>query len=164
MGVLGEFLGFDGRINRLGYLWRSIVAMIGIAVSAAAGGFLFAVVLRPQSVTGDETWLQWLTTGLVLLGLWAGFALATRRLRDMGLEPAHIVPVWAALWVVNTVLLAPMSDMWPQHYGLIENGWTALQSLVAISLLFWPSRRTAEPVRAAYEPAEPTQYLNWRGG
>jgi uncharacterized membrane protein YhaH (DUF805 family) len=163
MGAFGEFFGFDGRINRLGYLWRSIVAAIGIAALAIGGAVVLVVGLRPQSITGAEGWLQWLTTGLVLLGLWTGFALATRRLRDMGLEPAHIVPIWAALWVVNAVLLAPMSDLWPQRYGMAEAGWMALQWLAAIPLLFWPSRGSAAPAPAAYEPAAPTQYLDWRG-
>jgi len=162
MGVFGEFLGFDGRINRLGYLWRSIVAGIAIAVVAVGAAVVLVVGLQPRSITGDEGWLQWLTTGLALLGLWIGLALATRRLRDIGLEPAHIVPIWVALWVVNKVLLAPMTDLWPQRYGPVEAGWIALQWIAVIPLLFWPSRASSAP--AAYEPAAPTQYLDWRGG
>ena len=164
MGAFGEFLGFDGRISRLGYLWRSVVAALGIGV-LAAGGVFAMIVVRPQSVTGGvDAWMQWLITGLTLFGLWIGIALAGRRLRDMGLEPAYIVPFWVALWVVNTVLLAPMSDLWPQRYHALEDGWAVLQFMSALPLLFWPGRPPAEPVRTGYEPAEPTQYLNWRGG
>jgi hypothetical protein len=31
MGLSSEFLGFDGRLTRLGYLWRLIVSMVTVA-------------------------------------------------------------------------------------------------------------------------------------
>ena len=40
----------------------------------------------------------------------------------MGLEPAHFVPLYAALWVVNAVLLEPMSRLQPQTFGVLEAG------------------------------------------
>ena len=161
MGAFGEIFGFDGRINRIGYLWRSLLAGAVIGVAAAIGVLATVFVIRPDGIAGAEAILERLTVGAVLLGLWSAFALAARRLRDMGVEPAHIVPVYAALWVVNTVLLEPMSRLDPARYGLAVGLWVAAQWLATLPLLFWPSRE--RPTRLpGYEPAQPTAYLNWR--
>jgi uncharacterized membrane protein YhaH (DUF805 family) len=162
MGVFGEFFGFDGRVNRLGYLWRSVVATLGLAVLAGIAAFVLATVARPSSEAGFEAWLQWLVLAIMLLALWSGFALASRRLRDMGFEPIHIVPIYAALWVVNTVLLQPLARLHPADFGLLEGGWATLQLLAAVPLLFWPSRAAPAAAARVYTPPEPTAYLNWR--
>jgi uncharacterized membrane protein YhaH (DUF805 family) len=106
---------------------------------------------------------QAIMVAVVLLALWAGTAIASRRLRDMGMEPAHIVPLYAALWVVNVVLLEPLSRQQPETFGALEAGWVILQLLAAIPLLFWPSSHAVRP-RAIFERPEPTTYLNWREG
>jgi uncharacterized membrane protein YhaH (DUF805 family) len=164
MGALGEIFGFEGRIDRVGYLWRSLVA--GAAIGALTLGALAAValVIRPDSLAEAAALSQRLALGAVLLALWSGFALATRRLRDMGLEPVHIVPVYAALWVVNTVLLEPLSRT-DGDFAVIEAAWMTAQWLATLPLLFWPSRRQGTriaPRIPGYEPAQPSTYLNWR--
>jgi uncharacterized membrane protein YhaH (DUF805 family) len=163
MGAFGELFGFDGRINRLGYLWRSIMAVVVLMAVAVGGVALIVFVMSPQGVVGLDVWGERLTTAVLLLALWSGFALATRRLRDMGFEPAHIVPVYAALWVVNTVLLEPLAQLRPGDFGLLEGVWGALQLLAAIPLLFWPSHARPGPMAPGeFARAEPTAYLNWR--
>ncbi|HEX3916623.1 MAG TPA: DUF805 domain-containing protein [Caulobacteraceae bacterium] len=165
MGAFGELFGFDGRITRLGFLWRLIVSVVGVSVLTGAGVAALIFLIGPQSLYGaPDSWMRWLIIGLALLSLWISVALASRRLRDMGLEPVYIIPLYAALWVVDTVLLQPLSLLQPQTYGALEDGWSALQLLTLIPLLFWPSRAKAEPPRPVYEPAQPTAYLNWRDG
>jgi uncharacterized membrane protein YhaH (DUF805 family) len=164
MGVFSEFFGFDGRINRLGYLWRSLVVTVGLALLAGAGaGALFSLV-RPLGQGGFDAWMQRLVLVTLLLALWSSFAIASRRLRDMGFEPIHIVPLYAALWVVNTVLLQPLAQLRPDDFSLLEGGWAALQLLAAVPLLFWPTRTRANAPAPVYTPTEPTAYLNWREG
>jgi uncharacterized membrane protein YhaH (DUF805 family) len=161
MGGLGEFFGFDGRINRLGYLWRCVVvgaSMLGLTLF----GSVALANLRPGGMGDFEAWSQRLTLAVMLLGLWAGFALTTRRLRDMGLEPAHVVPAYAALWVINAELLQPMARLEPQTYGAGEAAWMVLQVLSAILLLFWPSRPLNEAQQRFYASANPASYLDWR--
>ena len=164
MGGLGELFGFDGRVNRLGYLWRSVLVGAGL-MALAAGGALALATLRPGGMGDFEAWSQRVTMAVMLLGLWSGFALTTRRLRDMGLEPAHVVPAYAALWVVNMELLAPMTRLQPQTYGGVEATWLVLQVLLGILLLFWPSRAPSQiRPQAAYASGQPGAYVNWRGG
>jgi len=162
MGAFGEFFGFDGRINRLGYLWRSIVIVIALTVLAGAGVWAVVYFLAPQGVVGADQLVPQVLTGVYLLALWSAFALSSRRLRDMGLEPAHVVPIYAALWVVNSVLLEPMSRLDPHDYGFLENVWVALQWLITLPLLFWPSAPRTDAPPKDYGPEAGTSYLNWR--
>ena len=162
---MGEFFGFDGRISRLGFLWRSIVALTSIAGLAAGSLWGLGHVYAPDGLAGPSGLSADVVTGAVLLLLWCSFALASRRLRDMGLEPVHIVPLYAALWVINAVLLQPLSRIDPRSDGAVEAGWAVLQWLVAVPLLAWPpSKRGPAPPRRFYEPNQPTAYLNWREG
>jgi uncharacterized membrane protein YhaH (DUF805 family) len=162
MGAFGEFFGFDGRIDRLGYFWRSLGAAVLIVIAASAGAALLIFVVRPAGDARYEFGAQALTVAVVLLALWSTVALASRRLRDMGLEPAHIVPLYAALWVINVVLLQPLSRQQPDAFGALELGWVALQALAVIPLLCWPGHEAAAP-QAHFDRVEPTAYLNWRG-
>lgn len=161
MGGLGEFFGFDGRINRLGYLWRC--AAVGAALfGLTLLGSVALANLHPGGMGDFEVWTQRLTLAVMLLGLWAGFALTTRRLRDMGLEPAHVAPGYAALWVINAELLQPMARLEPQTYGPCEAAWMVLQVLCGLLLLGWPSRSFNEAEQRFYATAHPASYLDWR--
>jgi uncharacterized membrane protein YhaH (DUF805 family) len=163
MGVLGEFFGFDGRVNRIGYVWRSVVISIVLVVLCAGGTIGLPLLLRPDSVLGSMDLTRDILTATFLLALWSSFALGSRRLRDTGLEPTHFVPVYAACWVINAVLLQPMSQMEPMRFGALEIAWSAAQWLSAIPLIFWPSHEgPAAPPSRFDIPAQPTAYLNWR--
>ncbi len=163
MGVLGEFFGFDGRVNRVGYVWRSIV--IGFVLVALCAGSLMGLplLLQPGSILGAMDLERDIVTATFLLALWSSFALGSRRLRDMGLEPTHFVPLYAACWVINAVLLEPMSRVDPMRFGVMELAWSSAQWLSAIPLIFWPSHEGAPAPISRYDiPAQPTAYLNWR--
>jgi uncharacterized membrane protein YhaH (DUF805 family) len=162
MGGLGEIFGFDGCIHRIGYLWRGLLVGIGLAALAAAGSFGLGT-LRPDGIGDFQAWTQRVTMAVVLLGLWAGFALTTRRLRDLGLEPAHVVPAYAALWVINTELLRPMTQIEPQIYAPIETAWLVAQVLVVMLLLALPTRAPRSASQSVYAVAgQPTAQLDWR--
>jgi uncharacterized membrane protein YhaH (DUF805 family) len=163
MGGFGEFFGFDGRVNRLGLLWRGAAAGAGLA-ALAAGGAAALVTVNPGGVGGLETWTQRLTIAVMLLSLWCGLGLTSRRLRDIGVEPVYVVPAYAALWVANAQLLEPLSRLQPQGFEPLEAGWMALQGLLALALLLWPSRAAgARPVLGPTAfVGQPTAYLDWR--
>jgi uncharacterized membrane protein YhaH (DUF805 family) len=163
MGAFGEFFGFDGRLDRLGFLWRSVAAATALILLSVSGSQLLLAVVRPLGEGRYELGTQALTVATVLAALWVSAALGSRRLRDIALEPAHIVPLYAALWVVNAVLLAPLSRQLPASFGLAEVGWLVLQIVAALGLLLWPGREAVAP-QAHFDRAEPTAYLNWREG
>ncbi len=163
MGAIGEFFGFEGRISRLGYFWRSLGLAIGVLALALGGAAALTRLVRPMGLGEYEDGSRCLTIAVALMALWSSFALASRRLRDMGLEPVHIVPLFAALWVVNTELLQPLSRMRPDSFGLLEGSWAMLQVAAALPLLLWPSRAERSPVRMMFEPVHHTAPLDWRG-
>ena len=49
---MSEFFGFDGRVSRLGYLWRTIVVAGGIGALAAISIWALTNVLLPDGLTG----------------------------------------------------------------------------------------------------------------
>jgi uncharacterized membrane protein YhaH (DUF805 family) len=162
MGLFGEFFGFDGRLNRLGYLWRLIVTTVALSLALLLGAVILAQTVRPQGLGVFDAWSRRLILVAMLLGLWTSFALASRRLRDMGLEPTYIVPVYAALWVVDVVLLEPLGWLHPDGLGVLKHAWAISELLGSLALALWPSGGRREPPSAAYAPAEPTAYMNWR--
>jgi|HubBroStandDraft_1064217.scaffolds.fasta_scaffold233300_2 uncharacterized membrane protein YhaH (DUF805 family) len=163
MGAFGELFGFEGRIDRLGYLWRSLAVGLGMGFLAVVGGAVLAMVVRPLGLGGFETGSRALAVSIMLLAMWSSAAIASRRLRDLGLEPVHFVPAYFALWVVYSVLLRPLGQLEPQTYGAITACWAVLQALPTVALLFWPGHQAPEVLPAGYEPPQPTAYLNWRG-
>jgi uncharacterized membrane protein YhaH (DUF805 family) len=164
MGGLSEIFGFEGRVNRLGYLTRAILAAAGVAGLGMAGAAALAT-LGPGGLDSLETWTQRLRLAVILLGLWAGFALTVRRLRDMGIEPAHLAPPYAALWVGNAELLQPMARLQPQTYGAVEAAWIVLQVLAGALVLCWPSRTPSETaLHGVYAIPHAATYVDWRGG
>ncbi|HEY3800195.1 MAG TPA: DUF805 domain-containing protein [Caulobacteraceae bacterium] len=165
MGALGEFFGFEGRVTRLGYLWRCVAIGAVMLLLAGLATFTLTRWLVPTGVMGPEDALNIAITSVYLLSLWAGFALATRRLRDMGIEPVHFVPLYAAFWLVNAVLVEPMVRIDPADFRVFENGWIAFHWVAALPLLFWPSThddRHAAASGMSYDPTQPTAYLDWR--
>jgi uncharacterized membrane protein YhaH (DUF805 family) len=163
MGAISELFGFEGRIGRLGYLCRFIAVLALVLALALEGSAALLRLVRPLGLGEYEQASRSLTIVVALLALWSSLALAGRRLRDMGVEPVHILPLFVALWVVNTALVEPLSRLRPDSFGVLETSWAALQAAAAIPLLLWPGRSTPRVAPAGYEPSGPTAYLDWRG-
>ncbi|MEJ0065539.1 MAG: DUF805 domain-containing protein [Caulobacteraceae bacterium] len=163
MGAIGELFGFEGRVGRLGYLCRFLVVLGLVLALTLEGSVMLTRLIRPMGLGDYEEASRLLTVVVALLALWSGLALASRRLRDMGLEPAHILPLFVALWVVNTVLVEPLSRTRPGSFGMLEVSWAALQAAAALPLLFWPGLASPRAAPSGYKASGPTAYLDWRG-
>jgi uncharacterized membrane protein YhaH (DUF805 family) len=163
MGAFGELFGFDGRVSRQGYLWRMLLVGLGVGALAFAGGAVLAMGVRPMGLGRFDAGGRGLAFVIAFLAMWSSAALASRRVRDMGFEPVHVVPAYIALWVVYTVLLHPLIQQRPAMYGLLTACWAMLQVVPMFWLLFWPGRPEAARLPPGYEPTQPTAYLNWRG-
>src|SRR5471030_840285 len=99
MGAFTELFGFEGRLSRVGYLWRTLLVGLGIGVLAFVGRSLLEMLVRPLGAADYQAGAHGLAVAIVLLAIWASAAVTSRRLRDMGLEPVHILPVYVALWL-----------------------------------------------------------------
>ncbi|HZZ88971.1 MAG TPA: DUF805 domain-containing protein [Caulobacteraceae bacterium] len=162
MGGLSEFFSFEGRIGRASYLSRTLCLWLGIGAAAFGGRMVLETLVRPLGLGGYDAGTHGLAAGVLLAALWSSAALASRRLRDMGLEPVHWLPAYFALWAVYTALLQPFGRLQPDRFSFITLGWAALQSLPTLALLLWPARAARPQAAMAYEPAQPTAYMNWR--
>jgi|SRR5580698_618750 uncharacterized membrane protein YhaH (DUF805 family) len=163
MGAFGELFGFEGRVGRQGYLWRMLFVGLGIGALAFAGGVLLSAGVRPMGLGRFESGSRALAFVIAFLAMWSSAALASRRVRDMGFEPVHVVPAYLTLWVVYTLLLHPLIQLRPAMFGLLTACWAMLQVAPMLWLLFWPGRPERERLPPGYEPEQPTAYLNWRG-
>ena len=166
MSIIGEFFSFEGRVSRLGLIGRGIAVsatLIILALAVIAGG---VILFRPRNLLDAyQTLIMPVAVVVGLLSIWSSFALATRRLRDMGVEPMHLTPPYVALWVVNVVLLEPLAGMDPFRFAGLERWWQLLAWGILVVLLVWP------PFAAREAPPEIGQrglgegaYSDWRGG
>jgi uncharacterized membrane protein YhaH (DUF805 family) len=162
MSAFWDLFSFDGRLSRFGYLWRSAVAFAAI-VGLAGGAILMLPAALDAAPVARVTDADQIVIAIAMgAALWTGFALACRRLRDMGLEPAFVVPAYVAVWVMNAFVAAPLAQSRPWTFGLFETAWSVVQWAVALPLLLWPSAPAAKAATYYYERAEPTAYVNWR--
>ena len=138
MGAFSEFFGFEGRISRLGYLWRCLSVGLGIGVLSIGGGAFLDIVVRPLGQAGYDAGVHGLAVGIMLAARGASAAISSRRLRDMGVEPIHVVPAYFALWLVYALLLQPLSRAQPDRYAFLTVCWALLQGMPTLALILWP--------------------------
>lgn len=162
MDPFWAYFDFDGRLDRLGFAVRCLVvtAVAWILVSYGRSGVGF--LLDGSGVFGVRTWSAWAQLLVLMAAAWATLALASRRLRDMGAEPAWVVPIWGVLCSVGVELGGPWTRLAPPPMD-----WVAaflLPGLSAIPLLLWPSRSGRRDPAAAtdLQSAQPTAYVDWR--
>jgi len=145
--MLSTIFGFNGKIGRLRYFLLSIgVGLTLILVVFAllvVGGVLFVNSRHSFTVYGrpyPAVVVIVLAFGLLLL-IWIGLALQTKRFRDMGWNPLYAILGWMALGIVDrsVVMLMPSLAFWHQQQsipGLLIN------VILAGCLLFWPGADT----------------------
>ena len=131
---MGEFFGFDGRISRLGFLWRSIVALTSIAGLAAGSLWGLGHVYAPDGLAGPSGLTSDVVTGAILLLLWCSFALASRRLMRVSNRNICTVPA--------------RHGMHLPHYSSMQNSMKNF----ATSTMFVASSMTIMPPDPMMEP------------
>jgi uncharacterized membrane protein YhaH (DUF805 family) len=108
--------GFTGRIPRLPFFGYSLLVVSLALVITMGGGALIDVV-------GETLGGGMIVAGLVVTG-WAGLALATKRLHDMGVESTH------ANWLYGLNLSGGL-------FGETAPALAILSALVFLGLTLW---------------------------
>jgi uncharacterized membrane protein YhaH (DUF805 family) len=163
MFIADEFFTFEGRLDRLGYLWRCAALLIVLAGLESFGRNLLVVLMGEHGLFGVRTWTEWSTAAVLLLAAWASLALSSRRLRDIGAEPAWVVPLYGFMCSVGIGLGEPFIRLAPPPFDSAGAVAMMLPSLAAVPLIIWPGRRPAEPrPRAEYPSTAHTAYVDWR--
>lgn len=164
MFELSEFFGFDGCIDRIGYVSRGAVVATVLCAVAVGGERFLDYALNGGSLFGIRTWAEWGAYTLLALAAWAALGLTSRRLRGMGAEPAWVVPIYGFLCSAGVGLDERWLRIAPSPYNSIETVALLLLGLTAAPLLIWPSRPRppALPPFAVFDPGGHTAYVNWR--
>ena len=162
MVQLAGFFDFDGRLDRLSYLFRCAPLAAVVWAAAAMGRSAMAVELDNAGFFGVHTWSEWGMAFMLILSAWAALALSCRRLRDMGAEPAWVAPIYGFFSSAGVELSSPWIRLAPPLDQVGPAG--VVLGLSAIPLLLWPSRAgAAKPVSApSFEPSVHTAYVDWR--
>jgi uncharacterized membrane protein YhaH (DUF805 family) len=141
--MLAAVFSFRGRINRLSYFLGSlglglaviVVAVVVVLATVGAGG-IEALKADPLRVLPAVLLLLL----LLLPAFWIGFSLQARRIRDMGFNPALVIPGMIFYVAVDHALAAAMSG----GAAVSASGHTLIYPFVSLAysgaLLFWPGK------------------------
>lgn len=158
--MLGFFFGFNMRLGRLHYFLSSL----GLGVFIAAIVFsMFAFVFRngAHGTMPSASGLLIPALFFILVVLWVNTSLMSMRIRDIGWNPAYVVPVWLLIFFVDAFVAFEIPA-----FGVRNGHQTIVGGLVnlglSLALLFWPGSSYdsstptfSEPRRARTEPYTP---------
>jgi uncharacterized membrane protein YhaH (DUF805 family) len=109
-----------------------MLLVMGVAIAALIGG-------RGAGGLGASV-LPLAFIGLIVfpVSLWASFALQARRIRDIGWNPAYVIPAWLVIVTVDIILAGPTTL--PGGLSVYHGTFVGSLANLALSgcLLFWP--------------------------
>lgn len=151
-----RLFSFYGRIGRLSYFVHSLILIVlgatlivVLAVAATTALYLAGGNSTSSALMGVIAGVA----GAVPI-VWSSFALAAKRLRDIGLEPILTLPALIAFslfdGIVLTQFLQPSSIIPLERNTLIG---VVVNAAFVLILLMWPSRMDQEQLASIYYPS-----------
>jgi len=95
MQKLLPYFSFDGRTNRQRY-WLTTLALVGLYIGGALVAAIFLVLPLIGPLIGVLVFLP-----IIVATIWAGLALATRRLHDRNKSVWWLLPMYLPLILMN---------------------------------------------------------------
>ena len=110
-----------------------VVAVLAVVV----GGFAYRYVIVEHGSVTSLSMIPILV--LVVLVLWGSIFLSSMRIRDIGWNPAYVIPIWYLLVAVDIYVARTMPQfaMERGHVGTMAGA--SLQLIAGLALMFWPS-------------------------
>jgi len=136
--MLGFIFGFNARLGRLAYFLSCIAFGVGVTVLA----ILVVVGLSRDGASGAAhrpgMGIVIAIIALVILAVWLANCLVSMRVRDMGWNPAIVLP---ALWAIIAVdayiaVLVPDWALPGARYGTVFGA--AINFVFNLAVMFWP--------------------------
>lgn len=151
--MLGTFFGFGGRLGRLQYL--GYATLLGVGFWMLVGlSLLTALTSLSGSGGGKGGGLGAMLLPLVILVPlfgWSSLALQAKRIRDIGWNPAVVIPAWMVVTTVAlfaTLLAGATGKGHPSLLGMVNLPMTAV-------LLLWPGVERNSGFGSSYHEPEP---------
>ncbi len=134
--MLGFVFGFNARLGRMHYF----LATIGLAVLMTV--FCFAITghaYRPGHPISPADLMGWPTLIAMVFFAAMTFTLQAMRIRDIGLDPVCVIPMWIAIVIVDKLVAAkiPTWALGQDHHGTIVGA--LFNTGLFLALMFWPS-------------------------
>jgi uncharacterized membrane protein YhaH (DUF805 family) len=136
--MLGFIFGFHLRVGRLRYFLMTLAFGLVLAVLAiVVGGFAYRYVIIEHGSVTSLSMIPILV--LVALMFWGSIFLASMRIRDIGWNPAFVIPIWYLLIAVDFYVARTMPQfaMEKGHIGTMVGA--SLELIASLALMFWPS-------------------------
>jgi uncharacterized membrane protein YhaH (DUF805 family) len=152
--MLGFFFGFNARLGRLHYFLSSIGLAVGMAVIVLA---VMSLAFRSAGAgaTPPAGWILLPALCLVPFALWATISLQSMRIRDIGWNPAYVVPLWILFCVIDAYVAieVPEWGIGSNHAQTMVGGLVNL--FLTLALMFWPGTSREEGPPTFDEPRRP---------
>jgi uncharacterized membrane protein YhaH (DUF805 family) len=142
--MVSLLFGFGGRIGRLEYFLLSC-ALVIIAT------LLFFMIVSglaphdamPAGAASREAMVRPVLIAVVVIApiiIWFSLALQAKRLRDMGWNPAIVIPAWFAIMLFDKLVANAVPSLAIGHGTGSSTLFGGLFNLaICLCLLFWPS-------------------------
>jgi uncharacterized membrane protein YhaH (DUF805 family) len=154
--MLTGIFSFRGRINRLQYWLGSLgmgvfVAVVCLAPLMMGGG------LRSGSDIGAQLGLMaLLAIPTLVIVLWVGLSMQARRIRDIGLDPVIVMPIWILIGIADKVLKPGFPHLSAIQLATPSTLVVLINLIGGAALCFWPGRGdTAQDIAATFDLPEP---------
>jgi uncharacterized membrane protein YhaH (DUF805 family) len=148
ISMLGFLFGFNARIGRLHFFFSTIVVtimMVAIYIAAITYAFQTAPKEKVPSPTSGPIFAA------AILYTWLTVTLQSMRFRDIGWDPACVLPAWIAVVIVDGLVATRFPAMSLGHErGTIFGALVNLSLILA--LLFCPSGAQDGPAPTSDEP------------
>lgn len=140
--MLHNVLGFGGRLGRLEYFIFSTVLVVVLLLPALA--LLVGLGREVETIVGGGTssappgLILTVAILLLLIYLWFALAFQAKRLRDIGWNPVHVMPVWIGAIILDRLVAFAVPAL-----ALGAGSGTLVGALLNLfmtgAVLFWPS-------------------------
>jgi uncharacterized membrane protein YhaH (DUF805 family) len=135
--MLDFLFGFNARLGRL-HFFLSMIALVVAWVATDFAISRYAIQHTPDGAnpSGHFAWLPIVPT---VAFWWIRYTLKSMRIRDMGWDPACVMPAWIAMALVDSVVAMKVPAWSIGHGHHVTIVGAMIQFALLLVLTFWPS-------------------------
>jgi uncharacterized membrane protein YhaH (DUF805 family) len=151
--MFGFFFGFHARLGRLHYFLSCIgFGLVMAAIIFAMVSFAFRNAAADATSSANLIILPVLC--LVPFVLWITISLQSMRIRDIGWNPAYVVPAWLMICALDAYVAAEVPE-WAIGKGHQTLVGGMINFFLTLALMFWPSGSYDDKTPTDDEPRRP---------
>lgn len=142
--MLGFFFGFNARLGRMPYLGGTVtLTVLWMAVYFAMRRYGLSP--GPSGEPASLSQMTWPAITATVVFTWMTLMLQSMRIRDIGWDPACVIPAWMAIPIIDK-LVADNIPAWALGQGGHGTSvGTLINVALVLALMFWPSEDEEGP-------------------